>query len=44
MRLTTEQYKEWLTLCKMLRNHYPFVSQLQIERQAHEIMSKILNG
>lgn len=38
MIMTIKQYKQFGDLCKKLRNSYPYVSNLQIERQAYKIM------
>lgn len=38
MRLTIEQYKRFGDICKKIRKSYPYVSDLQIERQAYKIM------
>lgn len=38
MRLTVEQYKRFGEICKKIRKSYPYVSDLQVERQAYKIM------
>ena len=38
MKLTVAEYKHFGEVCNKIRKHYPYISQVQVEREALKVI------